>query len=413
MAMMSTGRRARTRVRAATGRTVAVAAILVAGCATAPPRPDPVAAPAVLGGDELGAMRCLVVAPFEDASDDPRLGEVATAALAASLDPEQTRVFPVDDLRRLFRGTSLELPPGGGSPSLALLIGEKVKADGVLYGAVEGRSKGTAGLVVTVRLQAVAGRELLFADAAPVRPAEGEQLEVALRRALLVAARPMLMNVGAPGEKRCFDPELVRRARVIRSAPVVAAPGVAPELAGPPDAAVSPPTAAASPPTAPGPGAGALAALPAPAAGPAAGPASLPAGLPAAGRDPRAARQAQIVRKLEQGTRFVLEDVEFAGRTPVFSQEHGLGDLAHALAALPTTSVRLEVFVDATEDPNQDVRASMAQAMAAVRRLVALGVARERVAQEARGGESPIQPNFTSRGRMANRRIEVVAVKSR
>jgi outer membrane protein OmpA-like peptidoglycan-associated protein len=117
------------------------------------------------------------------------------------------------------------------------------------------------------------------------------------------------------------------------------------------------------------------------------------------------------VRKLEQGARFVLEDVEFAGRTPVFSQEHGLGDLARALAALPATSVRLEVFVDATEDPNQDVRASMAQAMAAVRRLVALGVARERVAQEARGGESPLQPNFTSRGRMANRRIEVVAVK--
>jgi outer membrane protein OmpA-like peptidoglycan-associated protein len=398
MAMMSTGRRARTRVRAATGRTVAVAAILVAGCATAPPRPDPVAAPAVLGGDELGAMRCLVVAPFEDASDDPRLGEVATAALAASLDPEQTRVFPVDDLRRLFRGTSLELPPGGVSPSLALLIGEKVKADGVLYGAVEGRAKGAGGLVVTVRLQAVAGRELLFADAAPVKAAEGEQLEVALRRTLLLAARPMLLKAGAPGEKRCFDPELVRRARVIRSAPVASALGVVPELAGPPDAA-------ASPPIAPGPGAGALAALPAPAPG--------PADLPAAGKDPRAAKQAELVRKLEQGTRFVLEDVEFAGRTPVFSQEHGLGDLAHALAALPTTSVRLEVFVDATEDPNQDVRASMAQAMAAVRRLVALGVARERVAQEARGGESPIQPNFTSRGRMANRRIEVVAVKSR
>jgi outer membrane protein OmpA-like peptidoglycan-associated protein len=379
--------------------TAAAALALLAACvppASLPPPGPPAAEATVLDEAGLARMRCLVVAPLENATDQPRLADVATAALVGSIDPELTRVFPVDDLRRLFKGTSLEVPSEGASARLAVALADKAVADGVLYGSVEGRAHGASGFVVNVRLQTTGGHELLFASVAPVKVEGNEQIEVAMRRALLLAARPMLMKLGAPGQRICFDPDLARRARVIRSAPLASALGVAPELAGPPDAA-------ASPPIAPGPGAGALAALPPPAAG--------PAGLPAAGKDPRAAKQAELVRRLEQGVRFVLEDVEFAGRTPVFSQEHGLGDLARALAALPATSVRLEVFVDATEDANQDVRASMAQAMAAVRRLVALGVARERVAQEARGGESPLQPNFTSRGRMANRRIEVVAVK--
>jgi outer membrane protein OmpA-like peptidoglycan-associated protein len=386
--------------------TAAAVLALLAACVppASLPAPGPPAAEAtVLDEAGLARMRCLVVAPLENASDQPKLADVATAALIGSIDPELTRVFPVDDLRRLFKGTSLEVPPEGASARLAVALADKTVADGVLYGSVEGRAHGASGFVVNVRLQATGGRELLFASVAPVKVEGQEQVEVAMRRALLLAARPMLMKLGAPGQRSCFDPDLVRRARVIRSAPVVAALGVAPELAGPPGAA-------ASPTSAPGPGAGAIVAVPAVAA--TAATAAATAAPAVAGKaDPRAAKQAEIVRRLEQGTRFVLEDVEFAGRTPVFSQEHGLGDLARALAALPTTSVRLEVFVDKTEDANQDVRASMAQAMAAVRQLVALGVARERIAQEARGGESPLQPNFTSRGRMANRRIEVVAVK--
>jgi outer membrane protein OmpA-like peptidoglycan-associated protein len=59
------------------------------------------------------------------------------------------------------------------------------------------------------------------------------------------------------------------------------------------------------------------------------------------------------------------------------------------------------------------MRAAMARAMAVVRRLESLGIARDRIAQEARGGEDPVVPNFTSRGRAANRRVEVVAVKAR
>jgi outer membrane usher protein len=140
-------------------------------------------------------------------------------------------------------------------------------------------------------------------------------------------------------------------------------------------------------------------------------PSSRPARAPAAAdASQRAPRQWEIQRKLRGGRRFVLEDVEFAGRSPVLVREEGLAELARALAALPGVRVRLEVFVDGTEDPSEDVRAAMAQAMAVVRRLVSLGVARERIAQQALGGVQPVVPNFTARGRAANRRVEVIAV---
>lgn len=376
---------------AATSAMIALA--LAAGCA--PIRPPPAEEPlvpdaTVVGASELARVRCLVVAPLENTSDERRLGDVATSALVASVDPEQTRIFPVEDLRRLFKGTSLELPADGVSPRLALSLAEKVAADGVLYGAIEGSARdASGGLVVTLRVQAARTRELVFAAAAPVRPGAGESIDVALRRAMLLAARPMLLKIGSPGERTCFEPELVRRARVIRATPAVA-PAVVAEPPAPPEPA----------------------AVPAPAAPPAViPPGPAPAALSPA--DPRAARRSEIARKLDQGARFVLGDVEFAGRTAVLAKEQGLTDLARVLAASPATSVRIEVFVDGTDDPSKDARASMAQAMAVTRRLVALGVARERIAQEARGGEDPLVPNFTSRGRAANRRVEVVSVKQR
>jgi outer membrane protein OmpA-like peptidoglycan-associated protein len=124
-------------------------------------------------------------------------------------------------------------------------------------------------------------------------------------------------------------------------------------------------------------------------------------------------RREELARKLEGGGRFVLGGVKFAGRTAVLVRAEGLEDLARVLADQPGTNVRIEVFVDATDDPGADTRISMAQAMAVLRRLRALGVARERVAHEARGGEAPLLPNFTGRGRAANRRVEVAAVKAR
>jgi flagellar motor protein MotB len=53
----------------------------------------------------------------------------------------------------------------------------------------------------------------------------------------------------------------------------------------------------------------------------------------------------------------------------------------------------------------------MAMAQAAGQRLVILGVNRERVSWAGRGGERPLLPNFTARGRAANRRLEVVVLQ--
>jgi len=119
-------------------------------------------------------------------------------------------------------------------------------------------------------------------------------------------------------------------------------------------------------------------------------------------------RQAEMARKLEARERFVLEGISYAGRSPVLVDSSGLVDLARVLSLAPAVNVRLESFVDATEDESEDGQASMAMAMAATRRLGAFGIDRSRISVLARGGEAPIVPNFTAKGRASNRRLEVV-----
>jgi outer membrane protein OmpA-like peptidoglycan-associated protein len=67
--------------------------------------------------------------------------------------------------------------------------------------------------------------------------------------------------------------------------------------------------------------------------------------------------------------------------------------------------------VDTTTDPGADRKLSTAMAQAAARELADLGVPRDRVTAAGRGGESPRLPNFTARGRAANRRVEAVAIR--
>ena len=64
--------------------------------------------------------------------------------------------------------------------------------------------------------------------------------------------------------------------------------------------------------------------------------------------------------------------------------------------------------MDSSGRPDEDVRLSMRMAEAAGELLVELGVARERLSWTGRGGDAPLFPNFTARGRAGNRRVEVV-----
>src|SRR5512138_1093795 len=196
-------------------RNAAALLLAVAACATergadAPAAPQGQAA--VLNPAELARVRCLVVAPFENGTDVPLAADAATGAVLSGIDPARTRVFPIPELRGIFRDTPIDLPQGL-PPSLALELAELVGADGALWGSIEGRGKEGGELLVTIRLSLVSDHQLLFADTAIVRLAPAEKPESAIRRAVIATVRPMLARLGDPGRKRCFDAERIRSLR--------------------------------------------------------------------------------------------------------------------------------------------------------------------------------------------------------
>ena len=335
---------------------------LLAACAGTRARPtDPPPHTALILPAELARVRCLLLAPLESATDEPLAAAAVTQALEESIDASRTQVLPVTELRAMLADTPLELP-AGVSGGMALELAELLGADGALYGAVEGRGRGRdPGMVVTLRLVLLGGRQLAFADDGLVVPQPGDTAEEAVRRDGVALARPVLDLLGTPGPRACFDKgrrDALRAAAVALQGGPVASPG----------AEEAPGTSGA---------------------------ASL-----------RTARQREWARQLGERGRVTLEEVGFAGRTAELVREAGLADLALVLGASPSLTVRLVGYVDASGDPAADARLSLAMAQAAARRLVELGVEAGRIAVTGRGGENPVVPNFTARGRAANRRIE-------
>ncbi len=341
----------------------------------------------VLRAAELARVRCLLIAPFDNGSDAPLAADAATNALVSEVDPARAQVFPIPELRGLFRDTPLDLPSGVG-PSLALELAELIGADAALYGSVDGRSQDSGPeLLVTLRLSLARDHRLLFAQSVLVTLEPGERTDLAVRRAVLAAARPALTRLGDAGRKRCFDPERARMLRKVALAEAAEARAAHPH----------PPASPGSPSDVSRPAAPGAAVPPAPAA--------------AANAAARASRQAEWAKRLEGGERIVVDEVAFAGRSADLQRDVGLADLAAALLARPELAVRIEGFVDATSDHAADQRLSVSMAQAAAARLAELGVPRRRVISVGRGGESPRLPNFTVRGRAANRRIEAAAAR--
>ena len=326
------------------------------------------------------------MAPLENVSDVGLGAEAASGAILASIDPDRTRVYPLRELRALFRDTPLELPEGI-PPSLALELADILGADAAVYGAVEGHWRGgERRLVVTLRLALAGSRDLLFAETVEVVPAQGEPPEAAVRRSVEEATRPVFAFLGSPpAPRQCYDPARFARLRALATGQAARTP---------PPPPVSGPAAAASP-----------------TAAPAAAAAAQGGGAHAKAVPPRNPRQADWARKLGARERFVVEGVAFDGRTARLGRTAGLADLAGAVAAAPEVNVRLEAFVDATPDPDKDAQLSMQMAQTVGHRLVELGVPKERISWAGRAGERPILPNFTAKGRAANRRIEAVGLK--
>jgi len=331
--------------------------------------PAPAASQPPVGGESGPSprVRCLLVAPLENASDLPEAAQAANDVLFASPGAARGRALPEAELRAVFAGSTLELPRGV-PPSVALDLAEVLGADGVLYGAIEGSARDSPpSLTVTLRLALAGTRELVRTESLAAAPRHGEPPLAALRRAAAEAGREALGSVGGPPLPGCFDPGRLARVRDLAIA------------AGP----AAPTATAAQPAAAPG-------ARPPP--------------------PPPSARQVEWTGRLAAGERFVVEGVAFAGRSARLSRDQGLEDLSAALRSAPAARVRIEGFVDSTGRTAEDARLSLAMAQAAVERLVALGVPRDRFAAAGRGGDAPLLPNFTARGRARNRRVEVVAL---
>lgn len=422
----------------------------LAGCVSLPVHREP-GAPAVTTtrAIHLARVRCLLVAPFENASDDPLAAEAATGTWVSGIDPNRTSVYPIGELRAVFKDTSLELPEGV-SPSLALELAELIGADAALYGAVEGRSRGPdAALTLTLRLAATGARDLLFARVVELIPRPDEPVADQVRRALLEASAPMLQRLGVPGRKACFDRQRTDRLRLMAIAgeqrtlhppavpvtsavpsppppstpiaPIASGPSAVPSLPPPPEPpqvaeigtveilAPFPKTprstlpvkeeSAADLPEGEGPRKETKVAA-------VQGPPPVDDAAPPARRS-LTVRQADLLTKLQRGARILVGDVAFEARSARIERDAGLRDVAALMAVATGLKLRIEGFVDASNDPDGDLRLSMEMARACGKRLIELGVARDQITWAGRGGESPILPNFTARGRMANRRIEL------
>jgi outer membrane protein OmpA-like peptidoglycan-associated protein len=331
----------------------------------------------------LAGVRCLLVAPLENVSDEPLVAEAATGALAAALDFERVRIFPVGELRALFEKTPLELPEGV-SENIAVELGELISADAVLYGSVSGLvHDASREVTLTVKLAKTGAHETLFWRSVRVVPDEGEPFVEASRRAALQAAGPMLDALGSPGPRACFDKARLDRVRQVarRAGP---GPGRA-QASSPSPSPTAPATATATTTTT-----------------------TTATNTSSARRPSMSRRQETWAAKLTTRERFVVEDVAFEGRSPRFERQAGLSDLALALAATPAVRIRLEGFVDAGASEKEDLHVSMELARTAGRRLIELGVPRDRVTWAGRGREAPVSSGFSAKGRLANRRIEVV-----
>lgn len=91
-----------------------------------------------------------------------------------------------------------------------------------------------------------------------------------------------------------------------------------------------------------------------------------------------------------------------------------LDELARALGKVPAlTRVRIAAHTDNRGDANALIRLSNTRARSVKSYLVSRGVAAKRLQARGYGGEKPVAPNLTARGRAKNNRIQFVVLKRR
>ncbi len=88
-----------------------------------------------------------------------------------------------------------------------------------------------------------------------------------------------------------------------------------------------------------------------------------------------------------------------------------IDNIAAILKAYPSVKVQLQGHTDNTGDAAENQRLSQARADEVKNRLVASGVAAERLEAVGYGSGRPIVPNGTPEGRARNRRTELVVTQ--
>jgi outer membrane protein OmpA-like peptidoglycan-associated protein len=365
-----------------------IAAAALAGCTTsrrtiAPPP----SGSEVLRAAELSRVRCLLVGPIENTSDSPAAADLIVAAVLERVAQGPGKATTFKAVREVFAGTPLELPESI-SPGAALELAELLGVDGVVYGSVEGRSSGSAPvLLMDLRLALAGSRDILFATSTSITTGPNEAGDLAAARAAGAAMERTSTLLGPGPADGCADPHRVSRVRELALATARPKPAAtfsqAPEQPAPPAPPAPAPAVAITP-------------TPPPAAD--------------AKRKKLTPRQAELATTLSGGTRIILEGVSFEGRSAKIVRNAGLSDLAAAVASMDE-GVRIEGYVDRTEDTEGDAKASMEMAKAVRDKLVKLGVPTSQLSIAGRGGNNPRLPNFTPRGRSANRRVEVVRAR--
>jgi len=111
--------------------------------------------------------------------------------------------------------------------------------------------------------------------------------------------------------------------------------------------------------------------------------------------------------------RFRFNNLNFASGSAVIDGESGLevDNLSSILKAYTDVNVMIEGYTDSRGNADSNLNLSQQRADAVKGRLVAAGIAENRISTKGFGAANPIGDNETADGRAENRRIEVVIAK--
>ena len=111
--------------------------------------------------------------------------------------------------------------------------------------------------------------------------------------------------------------------------------------------------------------------------------------------------------------RFRFNNLNFASGSAVISGESGqeVDNISAILKAYPDVSINIEGYTDSQGNADSNITLSQQRADAVQNRLIAEGIAANRIKTKGFGAANPIGDNATAEGRAQNRRIEVVIAK--